>query len=262
MPKETAVQTAQRLAREHRDRIAFSPLSAEHIGDLGYAYAVQDELVSTWLEETGGQIAGWKIGLTTRRMQQLCGVNQPISGAVISSKIFNSIANIALDKWIRLGIEMELAVRLSPPLPSTKLISIQHVRSCLGEVCAAFELVEDRAADYSALDAASIVADNSWNGGIVLGPPRSPAPGEALVGRQGLLALDGVVIDKGMTEDAGGDPLEVVAWVANLLRSRGRELEPGQWVMTGSVIPTQFAKRGQTFQFQIEGLEPVGLRIA
>jgi 2-keto-4-pentenoate hydratase len=156
---------------------------------------------------------------------------------------------------------MELAVRLESPLPDETPISIHEVQACLGEVCAAFELVEDRAADYSVLDAASIVADNSWNGGIVLGPPRVLAPGEVLVGRQGLLALDGLVIDKGMTEDAGGNPLEVVAWVANLLRSRGRELEPGQWVMTGSVIPTQFAKRGQTFQFEIDGLEPVSLRI-
>ncbi len=163
--------------------------------------------------------------------------------------------------WVRLGIEMELAVSLAKPLPDGEMITEQQVRHCLGEVCAAFELVEDRAADYSALDAASIVADNSWNAGIVLGPPRRPARDDALIGREGVLALAGTAIDKGMTEDAGGDPLEVVAWIANHLRRRGGDLEPGQWVMTGSIIPTQFVKPGQMFRFEIAGFEPVSLRI-
>jgi len=35
-------------------------------------------------------------------------------------------------------------------------------------VCAAIELVDDRSADYAKLDVLSLVADNSWNGGIVL----------------------------------------------------------------------------------------------
>ena len=34
----------------------------------------------------------------------------------------------------------------------------------------AFELIEDRYADYSTMDALSLIADNCWCGGVVLGP--------------------------------------------------------------------------------------------
>jgi hypothetical protein len=38
----------------------------------------------------------------------------------------------------------------------------------IDDVCAAIELVDDRSADYTNLDVLSLVANNFWNGGIVL----------------------------------------------------------------------------------------------
>lgn len=129
-------------------------------------------------------------------------------------------------------------------------------------LCAAFELVDDRNADYSALDACSIIADNGWNAGIVLGEGRPFAGMPDLHDVRASLVIDDGPPHHAICSDAGGDPLEVVAWLERLLRRRGKKLNPGDWVMTGSIVATQFPQAGQSYRFAIDGLFPVTLSIA
>ena len=65
-----------------------------------------------------------------------------------------------------------MAVRLGDDLPAsggpwTRASVADRVAACLP----AFELVEDGDADYKNLDAFTLVAQNTWNGGVVLGAP-------------------------------------------------------------------------------------------
>ena len=62
--------------------------------------------------------------------------------------------------------------------------------------------------------------------------------------------------------DAMGHPLEAVAWVANLLNRRGRRLEGGMVVMTGSSITTKFPAPGDRVRFAIDGLGEIALEAA
>jgi 2-keto-4-pentenoate hydratase len=55
---------------------------------------------------------------------------------------------------------------------------------------------------------------------------------------------------EGRTED----PMRALAWLANLAVERGRPLEAGMVVITGSVIPTVPIAVGERFVFEIEGL--------
>ena len=50
------------------------------------------------------------------------------------------------------------------------------------------------------------------------------------------------------------DPMGALAWLANLAADRGRPLEAGMVVITGSVIPTVPIAAGERFAFEIEGL--------
>jgi 2-keto-4-pentenoate hydratase len=56
-------------------------------------------------------------------------------------------------------------------------------------------------------------------------------------------------------------PLGILAWVAGFARDAGEALRPGQWVMTGSIIPTKFAVAGDTYSFQLSSLSPVTVTI-
>ena len=73
----------------------------------------------------------------------------------------------------------------------------------------AFELIEDRFAEYKATNALSLIADNAWNGGIVLGPAIPLPPGLDLDGIGGMLLSNGRAIATGKHDD----PLGALAWL-------------------------------------------------
>jgi 2-keto-4-pentenoate hydratase len=122
-------------------------------------------------------------------------------------------------------------------------------------------LIEDSAADYARLDAVSLIADNAWNAGLVLGPPTPAKEFARLKDRAGVLFKNGEAFDRGTSSDVMGDPLAVIAWLARHLAARGERLRPGQWITTGSIVTTKFVVAGERYRFEIEGLAPVELAI-
>jgi 2-oxo-3-hexenedioate decarboxylase/2-keto-4-pentenoate hydratase len=58
-----------------------------------------------------------------------------------------------------------------------------------------------------------------------------------------------------------GHPYDALAWLAEHLASRGGRLEPGQWVTTGSIVPTRYPKPGQIYEFAVADLPPVRLEV-
>jgi 2-keto-4-pentenoate hydratase len=250
-----AAEIAQRHARRERFTLEMPPGRG---GDLAFGYAAQEAL---WpLMTTEAAIAGWKVGLTTPRMQQMCGVDDPIVGAVLAGRIHGSPAQVAAGDHVRLGAESEIALRIGRPIPAGA--APEDALACVDAICAAFELIEDWGADYARLSAATLVADNAWNAGLVTGPLRSAAGFGSLAGRTGVLFKDGERQDEGSSSDVLGDPANALAWVARHLADRGRPLQPGHWVSTGSIVPTRFVEPGQTWRFEVEGLEPVELVVS
>lgn len=256
--------TARRIVQEHRARAPFRPLEgAERAGGEAFAYAVQDRYVETLLGEGGeGPVAGYKIGLTTPRMQQMCGIGEPVTGVILAARVRASGTTLDRADFVRLGIECEIAVRIAttPDPAAIGTRSFDPVRDHVDRIAAAFEIIEDRDADYQTLDAFSLVADNSWNAGIVLGTPVASDSVGSLRGREGVLSVDGVATAHGSSNDVLGDPGNALAWLVRHLDARGKCLNPGDWVMTGSIVPTQFVKAGRHV-FTVDGLPPVEIDI-
>jgi len=107
------------------------------------------------------------------------------------------------------------------------------------------------------LEAGTLIADNSWNAGMVLGDPAPVEQAPPRAGMRGTLTRDGVVIGAGESADV----LQIVGWLSDHLLTRGRLLEPGQWVLTGSVVRTEFAQPGQHYHLTIGALPPVEVTV-
>src|SRR5260370_31652285 len=132
-----------------------------------------------------------------------------------------------------MGVEVETAVRTkSDVLVTGPPCRAEMIAPHIGGVCAAIELVDDRNADYANLDVLSLLADNSWNGGIVLSEFATKWPDlESVLGRA---TKDDVAIGEGHGRDILGPPFNSAAWLATQLASPGLQLKAGQIVMTGS----------------------------
>src|SRR5260370_1310366 len=105
-------------------------------------------------------------------------------------------------------------------------------------------------------DASSLIVENCWNGGVVLGDPQSVQVGD-LVGIAGRLSISCKTVGEGNAED----PCATLAWVANHLAERGRDLKAGMVVITGSVIPTVSIASGDRALFTVDGLGEVAMEV-
>ena len=249
---------ARAIAEAHATQRRFANLSGDLAPpSIADAYRVQEALVELWTP-TRGAVAGLKIATTTKVMQRLMGIDHPCGGMIYANTIHDSPARLDRDKFMHVVVECELAVRLGRDLPAQPLsYTRETVRAAIDAVMPAFELIEDRHADYKSTAAASLIADNAWNDGIVLGAPMPPPAGD-LDGLDGGLAINGRQAHAGKTDD----PLGALAWVANLAVERGRPLSRGMVVITGSVIATLPIANGDRFEFTIGGLGSVVMTAA
>lgn len=250
-----ADQAANRLFQEHCDSVDFASISEEFgIDDIAAAYDVQDRLVPLMMAGNG-KPCGYKIGLTSKAMQEMVGIDSPIAGVVLEGRKIGSGADVSLGDHGRAGIEFEVAVRLGADLGTSP--SREDVAGAVESVCAAFEIIDDRNADYTSLDLRTVLADNSWNAGAVLStfvPP--PADLASVVGT---VKLNGTEVDSGPGSAALGHPYEPVRWLAEHLASRGRTLKKGDLVLTGSLVKTMFPSPGDQFDFAVTGIGEVSV---
>lgn len=253
---------ARWLRDQHRAGARFVPFAADSgAGTLPAAYDLQQAHVAAMQADGLGRLRGWKIGLTSARMQAMCGIDQPVAGAVLDSRLFPSGATVRAGAYGRLGLEFEICLRMGADLPARDTAySAAEVAAAVDAAAAAVEMVDDRNCDYATLDVHSLIADNSWNAGVVLGD-WTPMP-TGLNECEGVVTLDGDHLDHGHGRDALGGPMVPLEWLANHLSARGQGLRRGDIVMTGSLIPTQFPAPGARYDFAVAGIGAVALSIA
>jgi 2-keto-4-pentenoate hydratase len=253
MEETAARHAAESLLTQHKTNAPFKPFGLQDgPATISDAYDIQDRFVAL-LRAQQGATAGYKVGLTSAPMQSFCGIDHPIAGVVLAKRVYRSGTTISRARFGRLGIEFEIAVRIKSDIPATKTpYGAATIAPYIDGVCAAIEVVDDRNAAYENLDVRSLVADNSWNAGIVVTDFAATWPDlEAVLGKA---TKDGSPIGEGHGRDILGHPFNSVAWLAGQLASRGEALKAGQTVMTGSVMKTVFPSDSATYRFNVEGL--------
>jgi 2-keto-4-pentenoate hydratase len=254
MEDTAARHMAEGLLAEHKASVPFKSF-LPHGASISDAYDVQDRYVAL-LRAEHGEAIGYKVGLTSKAMQSFCGIDHPIGGVVLAERVHRSGANIRRADFGRLGLEFEVAIRLKSDVPaSVTPLTPAAIRPHIDGVGAAIEVVDDRAADYSHLDVHSLIADNSWNAGIVVSNFATTWPD--LESALGKATKDGMPIGEGHGRDILGHPFNSVAWLAAQLARRRQGLKAGQIVMTGSVMKTVFPTEDASYRFDLEGLGAV-----
>ncbi len=231
--------------------------------DIDEAYAVQDAFVSIKAQACGA-VAGHKIALTTPQMRTLVGLGEPIAGRLHARQVVHGPASVRAADYGRLLVEFELAVRLAADLPSGQApYSIEQVAAAVGAVMPAFELADDRGADYATLATRGLelAADNAWNEGVVLGEPVTDWRHLDLSAVRGVASINGDVVGEGRGADTMGHPFAALAWVANHLAHRAGCLRRGDIVITGSLVTSKFPRPGDRLCFEAQGLGAVELRV-
>ena len=257
-------RTARWLLAQHRDRSAFRsfPPSVRPTG-LDDAYRAQRHFVRLKSKDCGEPV-GWKIALANPAMQRLVGLDTPISGRLLAGQVVAGPASVRAGAYRHLLIEFEIAVELGTDLPAPGgRCSRDQARAAVAAVRPAFELADDRHADYARLgdEAFQLVADNAWNEGAVLGSRRGDWADLDLERITGRVFRDDVQVGSGQGRDLMGHPLDALAWLAGSAAACGLTMRRGDVAILGSLVTSKFPKAGERWRFELEGFAPLLLTI-
>ena len=262
----TAQAAAAELIRQHVAREVFSALpGALSPGTAEAAYRIQDSYVALLLQQRQTSLAGYKIAITTPAMRDMVGFQDSISGRLLRDQLHRSGDTIQARDHVRLIVEFEIAFEMARDLPVigsawTGAAILEHV------ACAypALEIADDRRADYAGLKQSvlTLVADNAWNQGLVVGASVTGLDAASLLALEGVAFIDEREVGRGTGRDVLGHPLDALAWLANHLVARGLSMKAGDIVTTGSLVKSQFPQAGNRIAFRLPGLGEVELVIA
>ena len=263
--KDRIQKAARFLFEERQARKPFGPVPepfAPH--NVDEAYTMQEEL-HTLITGLYGPVAGYKVALASPVMQRMVGLDEPFVGAILAKTIYHSPMTLRGSDYVRLGIECEVGFQLGADLPASGApYSRESVADAVAAAMTAFEIVDDRAKDYSKLAemVLSEIADNASNAGVVLGPPVTDWRKIDLVAARGTMVINGELIGEGHGSDVMGHPLESLAWLANMLAGRGKGLSKGMIVMSGSIVPTKPLNPGDLATLSVDGLGEATLSVS
>lgn len=248
------------LVAARRDRAPIPPLTAEFPDMTAEdAYGVQQGLVRSLLAE-GDSIIGYKLGLTSRPMQEMLGVDQPDYAPVLGSTVYADGSTIDLTRFIAPRMEAEICVVLDAPLSGPHCTAAEAWQATRG-VVAALEIVDSRIADWK-IGLADTIADLASNGAVAFGSRVVPLADfdPALIGM--VFTRNGDLVSTGAGAAALGGPLDAVAWLANTLHPLGVTLPAGAMVMTGALHAAVPLAPGDVFRADFDRLGPITLRAA
>ncbi len=119
---------------------------------------------------------------------------------------------------------------------------------------AAIEIVDDRYVDWRRMDAPTLIADDFFAAGCVLGAPVGRERRPDLAAVTGTTLINGIEVGRGRGADVMGHPFAALAWLANSLAARGLGLRQGEFVLTGSLVETRWVSRGEKVTVEVSGL--------
>ena len=262
MPLTDVTGKARALYEARRTRQPIEPFT-DADPDLGMAdgYAVQQQLTGMLLAD-GDSVVGYKVGLTSKPMQKMIGVDQPDYGPVLASTVYADGDAVPVSAFIQPKLEAEIAFVLRSPLAGPG-VSVLDARAAIAGMTAAVEIVDSRFADWQ-IKLADTVADLASNGAVAVSSRLVPLDGPdvldpRLIGM--VLTRRGELVDTGAGAAALGDPVRVVAWLANTLGEMGAKLEAGHLVMTGALHAAVPMRAGDVFRADFDRLGPVTVRV-
>ena len=243
---------AQQLYKAEKERYQIPIISSENTDmTVKDAYTIQLENVCR-RKEDGEKIIGMKIGLTSKGMRNLLGVNEPDYGHLTDKMLLLEGEICKMNELIQPKIEGEIAFCLKKTLKGPG-VTIADVYNATDYVVPALEIVDSRIEDWK-IKLVDTIADNGSSAKLVLGSGMTPIEkvDMRLVGM--MFEKNGEVVSTGTGAEVMGNPAAAVAWLANKLSEFDIALEAGNIVLAGAVTVAEKVKSGDVITVSFYGM--------
>lgn len=230
-----------------RDRRTLPPL-IDRVPSLTIddAYAISLDFLSRRRKE-GERVVGKKIGVTSKAVQDMLGVRQPDFGFLTDAMhIRGEEIGVDAHGLIQPRAEAEIAFILKASLQGPG-VTAADVLDATEAIAPCFEIVDSRITDWQ-IGIVDTVADNASCGVFVIGKERLDPRALDLPNLHVAVVKNGTPLSEGYGHAVQGDPAQAVAWLANTLGAHGVSLDPGDIILSGSLVPLEPVARGDVFE--------------
>jgi 2-keto-4-pentenoate hydratase len=211
---------------------------------LAEGYEVQEQLVRKLLDRAGGRPIGYKIACTSVLAQKALGVDGPFFGVLMSQSSHPSPATLPGRDFTVRCAEAEFGFEMAADVPAGQVYTAESIKAFLGAALPSIEIVDHRYHDWKTVGAPSLLADNAIHGAWVAGEPFAGWRDIDFARHPVTLIVNGEKRFPGSGAAVLGNPLNVVAWLANELPRFGRRLRRGDRVTTGVTTDIYLAQPG------------------
>jgi 2-keto-4-pentenoate hydratase len=249
---------AATIAAARRSRTPLQPLAADVAPTTeAEGYRIQDAVHELLAADFGARV-GYKIGCTSAVMQQYLDIPHPCGGGVFAKGVHDSGVSLQARDFVRVGVECEIAVRLARDLgPTEAPFTAEWVAEAIDAYLPAIEIVDDRYVKWETLGAPTLVADDFFAAGCVLGQAVARSAAPDLLSVIGRALINGKEAGQGTGADVLGHPHNALAWLANHLAAEAKGLRAGEIVLTGSLVKTIWLEAGDKVVMELSGLGSV-----
>ena len=216
--------------------------------DMDDAYKIQNAFTAR-KADAGQKIVGWKIGLTSKAMQNALNIDIPDSGVLFDNMVFQTGNTVPKGHFIQPRVEAEIAFVMKHDVNDA---SIETIIAATDYVTPSLEILDTRIlrADPTTGQARRVfdtISDNAANAGIVLGAEKHTLGSIDLRWVGAILKRDDVVEETGLGAAVLDDPLLSMSWLVERLATYGQKIRAGDIVLSGSFIKIVEAPSGSKF---------------
>ena len=223
------------IVRCFRERDQISLLSKRYPDiDVNDSYQIQEYVVDA-LRSDGRKVKGYKIGLTSKPMQEMAGSTEPDYSAILDDMFYPEAGESPRADWKTPLVEIELAFVMKKRLQGPG-VNMADVIAATDFVIPAIEIVDFRVAFEPGMDVRDTIADLAAVGGVVLGGNARDLRSVDVRDINGSLVINGEVREQGNSAAVLGNPINAVVWLANRMADFGVAFEPGDVILSGSFL--------------------------
>jgi 2-keto-4-pentenoate hydratase len=254
---QTRDELAADLAEAGRSRVPIAPLTDRNPTiDVVDAYEIQLINIRQRVAE-GARVVGHKVGLSSKAMQQMMGVDEPDYGHLLDEMQVFEDTPVKAASYLYPRVEVEVGFVLAEDLPGAECTEDDVLAATAG-FAPSIELIDTRITDWK-IKLCDTIADNASSAGFVLGAQRVAPEKVDIKGIDAVLTRNGEVVANGRSDAVLGNPVMAVAWLARKVEGFGVRLRKGDIVLPGSCTRAIDASPGDHFVAEFDGLGSVRL---
>ena len=254
---EQHATAAEALWDAERNRQPIGPLTIDYPDiDVVDAYEIQLINIRRRLD-AGHLVRGHKVGLSSKAMQEMMGVDEPDYGHLLEDMFVFEDEEVDTSGLCYPRVEVEVGFILGAPLPAPGCNAADVLRAT-EYVVPAIEIIDSRIRDWK-IALCDTIADNASSAGFVLGVARVAPADIDIKSINAVLTNNGEVVAEGRSDAVLGNPVTAVAWLARKVESFGVRLRAGDIVLPGSCTKAIDAPPGSNFVADFDGLGSVRL---